>query len=148
MKVTDPRHPLYGQSLPVLRFADRQAEKKRVCIVWLEPFGERVLDIEETDLSTESISIFPLSVSLFSMEQLVSVFQNITSLLSENTENEHSGCQSVSGRSQNTNKFLKLDPAGTGVGDAQHPATAGISLHSDANLLCNKPGSGKYGPSQ
>ncbi len=57
-------------------------------MVWVEPFGQRNIKVAATNLSKKSIELFPVPLSLSSVQQLVTAFQQITSLEAEDVENE------------------------------------------------------------
>jgi hypothetical protein len=50
VEVTDPTHPLYGLSFPLIGITVKQ-RLGRVCVVWLYPGIERVIPVSATNLA-------------------------------------------------------------------------------------------------
>ena len=83
--IIDPRHPLYDRTFPLLDIANR-AHIGRACVIQLRDGLERIVPLAVTDRAPESVTIFPLSLNLSSVRQLVRTFGRITSQLKEGTE--------------------------------------------------------------
>src|SRR5262249_21249457 len=74
--VLDPRHPLCGQTLPLVAIT-HHTQLGRCCVVWLQPHGERLVPVRATNLEFEPNAISPSPLSLAAVEQLLRVFQDI-----------------------------------------------------------------------
>jgi hypothetical protein len=58
--VVDPRHPLFGRTLPCLGIAN-SSHRGRCCIVWIRPTVERHVPIEATHLEYDPATLYPLA---------------------------------------------------------------------------------------
>ena len=104
MTVTDPRHPLYGQTFHLSHIANKQY-LGRCCVVWPQEGIERNIPLEATDHSTEPITIFPLPLDLSSVRQLLVAFQRMMSQSVEESmeEKEDGSIQAINGCSDEDN---------------------------------------------
>jgi hypothetical protein len=84
--IVDPRHPLYGRTFPLINIANR-SRIGQACVIQLQDDLERTVPLAVTDRASESVDIFPLSLNLSSVRQLLRAFKRITSQLKEGTEN-------------------------------------------------------------
>ncbi len=86
--IVDPRHPLFGRTLSLIGITNKQYGG-RCCAVKLPEGVSRLIPIEVTDLSLETITIYSLPLSLSSVKQLLATYHRITSTKSvEETEDE------------------------------------------------------------
>lgn len=83
--IVDPRHPLYGRTFPLIDIANR-SHIGQACVIQLRDDLERTVPLAVTDRASESVAIFPLSLNLSSVRQLLRAFRRITSQLKEGTE--------------------------------------------------------------
>jgi hypothetical protein len=83
--VIDPRHPLYGRTLPLLGITNKQY-LGRCCVVWLLPGVERLVPLAATDLAADPICLYPLPLNLSAVEQLLATFMRIKIQPAEETE--------------------------------------------------------------
>src|SRR5215813_13853284 len=74
--VLDPRHPLCGQTLPLVTFT-HHAQLGRCCVVWLRPYVERLIPVHATYLAFDPTDLSPSPLSLAAVEQLLRVFHDI-----------------------------------------------------------------------
>ena len=74
--VLDPRHPLCGQTLPLVAIT-HHTQLGRCCVVWLRPHVERLVPVQATNLAFDPTDISPSPLSLAAVEQLLRVFQDI-----------------------------------------------------------------------
>jgi hypothetical protein len=80
--VTDPRHPLFGQSFPVNGMINRPDYGP--CVVVWAPHGlERHIPLTATDLSSQVLILSPLPLSITALNQLLSVHARLTQHLEE-----------------------------------------------------------------
>lgn len=70
VEVTDPAHPLYGLTLPLLGIAKKQY-LGRVCVVWLHPGVERLVPVAATNLAGIVTSPSPCRLSVAAIQALV-----------------------------------------------------------------------------
>lgn len=108
MTVTDPRHPLYGQTFHLSHITNKQY-LGRCCVVWPQEGIERNIPLEATDRSTEPITIFPLPLDLSSVRQLLVAFERMMSQSVEEPveepmeEKEDGSIQAINGCSDEDN---------------------------------------------
>lgn len=74
--VLDPRHPLCGQTLPLVAIT-HHTQLGRCCVVWLRPHVEWLVPVQATNLAFDPTDISPSPLSLVAVEQLLRVFQDI-----------------------------------------------------------------------
>jgi hypothetical protein len=74
--VLDPRHPLCGQTLPLVALT-HHAQLGRCCVVWLRPHVERLIPVHATNLAFDPTELSPSPLSLAAIEQLLRVFHDI-----------------------------------------------------------------------
>jgi len=74
--VLDPRHPLCGQTLPLVAIT-HHTQLGRCCVVWLRPHVERLVPVQATNLEFDPNDMSPSPLSLAAVEQLLRVFQDI-----------------------------------------------------------------------
>src|SRR5215813_3167699 len=74
--VLDPRHPLCGQTLPLVAIT-YHTQLGRCCVVWLRPHVERLVPVQATNLAFDPTDMSPSPLSLAAVEQLLRVFQDI-----------------------------------------------------------------------
>jgi hypothetical protein len=74
--VLDPRHPLYGRTLPLVALT-HHAQLGRCCVVWLRPYVERLIPVQATSLAFDPTDLSPSPLSLAAVEQLLRVFHDI-----------------------------------------------------------------------
>jgi hypothetical protein len=73
--VRDPRHPLCGQTLPLIAIT-HQAQLGRCGVVWLQPHGERLVPVRATNVACDPNDMSPSPWSLAAVEQLLRVLQD------------------------------------------------------------------------
>ncbi len=74
--VLDPRHPLCGQTLPLVAIT-HHTQLGRCCVVWLRPHVERLVPVQATNLEFDPNDMRPSPLSLAAVEQWLRVFQDI-----------------------------------------------------------------------
>lgn len=72
----DPRHPLYGQTFPLLHIKNKQ-EMVRSCLVQLAEDVERLIPIQVTDLAMAAPDTFPVPLDISSLHRLTETFARI-----------------------------------------------------------------------
>jgi hypothetical protein len=73
VEVTDPTHPLYGLTFPLIGVTTKQ-RLGRVCVVWLYPGVERVLPVAATSLAgSPPLPPSPCRLSVAGLEALLAV---------------------------------------------------------------------------
>jgi hypothetical protein len=68
--VVDPRHPLFGRTLPCVGIAN-SSYRGRCCIVWIRPTVERHVPVSATNLAFHPQTHFPLPISVESLRQFL-----------------------------------------------------------------------------
>src|SRR5258708_28284035 len=71
--VVDPRHPLFGRTLPCVGISN-SCHRGRCCILWIRPTVERHVPVTATDLDYDPSTLYPLPISLESLQQLLQEF--------------------------------------------------------------------------
>ena len=91
MTITDPRHPLYGRTFPLV-YITNKPYSGRCCVLWLQEGMERNVPVEATDRSIEPLTIFPLPLNLSSVGQLLTTCERIISQpMEESMEEKKNG---------------------------------------------------------
>src|SRR5262245_19165976 len=73
VEVTDPTHPLYGLTFPLIGVTTKQ-RLGRVCVVWLYPGVERVIPVAATSLAGSApLPPSPCRLSVAGLEALLAV---------------------------------------------------------------------------
>jgi hypothetical protein len=109
--VTDPRHPLFDQSFPLLQIRNKQ-DLVLSCHVQIVPGVNRLVPISLTDLATKPIDVFPSPLHISSLQNLTQSYQRIVAQVA--TERNHGANHQRQGSCTTTD----------GVANAQHEATA------------------------
>ncbi|TMD61681.1 MAG: hypothetical protein E6I97_27145 [Chloroflexi bacterium] len=68
--VVDPRHPLFGRTLPCVGISN-SCHRGRCCILWIRPTVERHVPVTATNLEYDPSTLYPLPISLESLQQLL-----------------------------------------------------------------------------
>jgi hypothetical protein len=123
--VTDPRHPLFGQTFPVLETI--QKSQVGTCLIVQHACGlEQMIPQAATDRSEVESGVFPLPVNLASLEQLLTTYERIIKQLVEEQTDESSILAAKSrstGRSAGSSNQRTNNPGPTGSG--VEPANTG-----------------------
>src|SRR6266700_7137286 len=75
--VVDPRHPLFGRTLPCVGIAN-SSHRGRCCIVWIRPTVERHVPVSATNLEQNPQAPFPLPISVESLRQFLQEYLLVT----------------------------------------------------------------------
>ncbi len=75
--VVDPRHPLFGRTLPCLGIAN-SSHRGRCCIVWIRPTVERHVPIAATNLEYDPTTLYPLPISVSTLQQFLQEYLLVT----------------------------------------------------------------------
>lgn len=75
--VVDPRHPLFGRTLPCVGIAN-SSHRGRCCIVWIRPTVERHVPVSATNLGCNPHTHFPLPISVESLRQFLQEYLSVT----------------------------------------------------------------------
>jgi hypothetical protein len=81
--VTDPTHPLYDLTLPLIGITTKQ-RLGRVCVVWLYPGVERVIPGAATTLAGPPPPLSPCRLSVAGIHTLLSVVASLADQCQEN----------------------------------------------------------------
>src|SRR5215471_19252074 len=85
VEVTDPTHPLYGLSFPLIGITVKQ-RLGRVCLVWLHPGIERAIPVRATNLVGELHVPVTCRLSVAGLQALLHV---LSPLVCPNQEDAH-----------------------------------------------------------
>lgn len=75
--VVDPRHPLFGRTLPCLGIAN-SSHRGRCCIVWIRPTIERHVPVTATNLEYDPTTLYPLPISVSTLRQFLQEYLLVT----------------------------------------------------------------------
>ena len=115
--VVDPRHPLFGRTLPLIGITN-SCHRGRCCLVWLRPSVERHVPISATNLQFDPQTLYPLPISVESLQQLLYEFTCATR--ASKGEQGHDATDSPFSRSSS----FQSNPTATGVDDSHPTATS------------------------
>jgi hypothetical protein len=76
VEVTDPTHPLYGLSFPLIGVTVKQ-RLGRVCLVWLHPGIERAIPVRATSLASEPHILVACRLSIAGLQALLHVLSSL-----------------------------------------------------------------------
>ena len=87
VEVTDPPHPLYGLTFPLVGITTKQ-RLGRVCVVWLYPGVERVIPLAATSLAEPPPPPSPCKLSVAGLHTLLAVVASLVDLRQEDTHGQ------------------------------------------------------------
>ena len=119
--VVDPRHPLFGRTLPCVGIAN-SCHRGRCCIVWIRPTVERHVPVTATNLAYDPTTLYPLPISVESLQQFLQEFTLAVGGRKGVPTNDDSTPPSPAGR--NGARSSPADPAQPGL-DHPHRGTTG-----------------------
>ncbi|HEY6405935.1 MAG TPA: hypothetical protein VIY29_00565 [Ktedonobacteraceae bacterium] len=112
--VVDPRHPLFGRTLPCVGIAN-SSHRGRCCIVWIRPTVERHVPVSATNLEFNPQTHFPLPISVESLRQFLQEYLLVTGGLKGDPSDDSTITRSSGSAARLT---PASDPADDGVDDA------------------------------
>ncbi len=128
VEVTDPTHPLYGLSFPLIGITVKQ-RLGRVCLVWLRPGIERAIPVRATNLAGEDRVLCSCRLSVAGLQALLHV---VSSLVSPSQEDAHEPLESTQ-CSTASHSSTSLTVSGPRTDPVPAPNTSGV-LASPAPL--------------
>jgi len=118
--IVDPRHPLFGRTLPCIGIAN-SCHRGRCCIVWIRPTVERHVPVTATNLEYDPTTLYPLPITIESLRQFLYEFACATRASegepADDTSTPFSPSSSTGGCSRTS------DPAQPALDDAHRGAT-------------------------
>lgn len=131
--VVDPRHPLFGRTLPCVGIAN-SCHRGRCCILWIRPTVERHVPVTATDLEYDPTTLYPLPISVESLQQLLQEFLLLTDARKGDRSEADSSPACLASRT--AGELPSPHPPNRGLDDAHsHPTTP-----SSANARPDVPG--------
>ena len=119
--VVDPRHPLFGRTLPCVGISN-SCHRGRCCILWIRPTVERHVPVTATDLEYDPSTLYPLPISLESLQQLLQEFLLVAD--ARNGDLAHADTPTACRASTTRGAQSTDDPPDRGLDDAHsHPTT-------------------------
>jgi hypothetical protein len=115
--VIDPRHPLFGRTLPCLGIAN-SSHRGRCCIVWIRPTIERHVPVTATNLEYDPTTLYPLPISVDSLRQFLQEYQ----LVSGGRKGESANDAETTNGPEARGESVFSDPAQPTLGTAYHRA--------------------------
>jgi hypothetical protein len=131
--IVDPRHPLFGRTLPCLGIAN-SSHRGRCCIVWIRPTVERHVPVAATNLEYDPTTLYPLPISVGSLRQFLQEFACATRA-SEGGQADGDAT---------TTCFSPTSPAGGA--SLSDPATYGLEHAHPGATSSRAPGRGEHVP--
>ncbi|HEY6410860.1 MAG TPA: hypothetical protein VIY29_25685 [Ktedonobacteraceae bacterium] len=119
--VVDPRHPLFGRTLPCIGIAN-SCHRGRCCIVWIRPTVERHVPVTATNLEYDPATLYPLPISVESLRQFLYEFACATRASEGEPADDASTTFFPSGPTGGCSRTS--DPAQLGLDDAHRGATS------------------------
>src|SRR5579864_4711144 len=74
--IIDPRHPLYGQTLPLVGITNR-SYLGHCCVIAMPGNVERNIPLTATDRSAEPLVLFPLPLDLLGLQRLLHTYARL-----------------------------------------------------------------------
>ena len=119
--VVDPRHPLFGRTLPCVGISN-SCHRGRCCILWIRPTVERHVPVTATDLEYDPATLYPLPISLESLQQLLQEFLLVAD--ARNGDPAHAATATACRASTTRGEQPPDDPPHRGLDNAHsHPTT-------------------------
>jgi hypothetical protein len=117
--VVDPRHPLFGRTLPCLGISN-SPYRGRCCIIWIRPTVERHVPVAATNLEYVAEDMYPLPISVESLQQLLHEFTLLSHV--RKGESPHGdSLPSCGSSSPGGSGASASDPPTSRVGNADRP---------------------------
>ena len=121
VSVVDPRHPLFGRTLPCVGISN-SCHRGRCCILWIRPTVERHVPVTATDLEYDPATLYPLPISLESLQQLLQEFLLVAD--ARNGDPAHAATATACRASTTRGEQPPDDPPHRGLDNAHsHPTT-------------------------
>ena len=118
--VVDPRHPLFGRTLPCVGISN-SCHRGRCCILWIRPTVERHVPVTATDLEYDPATLYPLPISLESLQQLLQEFLLVAG--ARNGDPTHADSPTACPTSTTKGEMPRPHPPDRGLDDAHSPPT-------------------------
>ena len=134
VEVTDPTHPLYGLSFPLIGITVKQ-RLGRVCLVWLHPGIERAIPVRATNLANEPHVLVACRLSVAGLQRLLHV---LSPLVCSSQEDAHDPAKSTQ-HSPATRSSTSLTISRSTADAVSSPDPSGIFV-SPADLGDSAPG--------
>ena len=142
--MVDPRHPLFGRTLPCVGIAN-SSNRGRCCIVWIRPTVERHVPVSATNLEQNPQAPFSLPISVESLRQFLQEYLLVTG----GWKGDPSDDSTCIGSSDATARSAPVsDPTHHGVDDAHAAATnrRSPSMRDDVSRVSAQEPGGKPRP--
>jgi hypothetical protein len=140
--VIDPRHPLFGYTLPLLGIINKQYQGQ-CCLIWVYEGVEQLVPVAATDRVSETPEIFPLPVDVPSVQHLVALWEGILGKKAQN-EIHHQptiGIQKGGDKFHNTHRRTHGE-AKSGLAAADANSTAERQRRSDSGRALSSSAEG------
>jgi hypothetical protein len=115
--VVDPRHPLFGRTLPCLGIAN-SSHRGRCCIVWIRPTIERHVPVTATNLEYDPTTLYPLPISVSALRQFLQEY----TLVSGGRKGEPANDAETTNGPEARGEPVLSDPAQSTLGNAHYRA--------------------------
>jgi hypothetical protein len=131
VEVTDPTHPLYGLSFPLIGVTVKQ-RLGRVCLVWLHPGIERAIPVSATSLASEPHVLVACRLSVAGLQTLLHVLSPLVCLNQEDAHEPAASTQLSSATPSST--ALAVSRSRTDVVSSADPSGVFVSSANLGNL--------------
>jgi hypothetical protein len=131
--ITDPCHPLYDQTFPLL-FTTKYHNYEPCCMIQISPEADRLIPIRQTNLSTPVFHVFPSPLDISSLHRFIETFTRIGVQVERKCRDEFEGA--------NTGTRGK-DPSTTGMENSGCSSAASSIANNRQSLPTDHPDLGK-----
>jgi hypothetical protein len=129
--VVDPRHPLFGRTLPCVGISN-SCHRGRCCILWIRPTVERHVPVTATELEYDPSTLYPLPISLESLQQFLQEFLLVAD--ARNGDPIHADPTTACSASTTRGEQPTDDPTHRGLDDAHSYPTTRRSSNARHNV--------------
>jgi hypothetical protein len=118
--ITDPRHPLYDQTFPLLHIQNKH-DLVLSCQVQIIPGANRLVPVGLTDLASAPSDVFPVPLDISSLRKLVQTYQRIAAQVETEKRDEGTAQSLERGSRRNSVANTRRQAAARGAeGDGVH----------------------------
>lgn len=135
MTVTDPRHPLYGQTFSLISIDVRQ-DRGMCCLIEREWGQNSYLPLEVTNKGSGTIPISTIPLSVRAIQQLASTYAQLV----ESQQHENDNSNRGPGKTTGTNRTeTGMDPTQSATA-ATRPQATGTGMSGTGRASLKKRG--------
>jgi hypothetical protein len=122
--VTDPRHPLFNQTLPLLSIVNWR-DVGHCCVVLVEGISRHFVPVTATNRSAVPVTVWPVRLNLTALQQLVTTYHQIVGSSEDDQPQPATGTASsatvVPGWASSADPHLGATQPDSTAGDLSNP---------------------------